>query len=320
MVENKHVSPDKIKALLNVLVEYNTNVIRNSGTCRNTTRASVNEPTYVATDIYTKSVAKHVFPLITNFGLATNMGDTAFDAMAVINVGYDLSGVNPSYQNCSSQFEYYGISLKNHNNVNGIIKKSSIQLTPDINRSIVDVLLDRNTDKPYRSYKTVLVLTDIIDTLDYRNKEDMKIIDGIIELATLFDFTYLTFSEMHKRKRCRYYPFKYKSETRYRVIPNYCPSPDNIYYSPLMYANVINARIIDGYDGINEKPEKVGDSHMFATALLDDDLVVIDRGLYNYNDCIDNNGFTKMFDDKDEKDAYLSANNVAPIYKHMITV
>ena len=74
------------------------------------------------------------------------------------------------------------------------------------------------------------------------------------------------------------------------------------------------------YDGINEKPETVGDSHMFATALLDDDLVVIDRGQYNYNDCIDNNGFTKMFDDKDEKDAYIRDNNVAPIYKHEITV
>ena len=314
MVENRHVSPDKIKALLNVLVAYKDNVIKNAGT-----RPSVNEPTYVATDIYTKSVAKHVFPLIPNFGLATNMGDVAFDAMAVINVGYDLSGVNPNYQNCDSQFEYYGISLKKHNNVNGIIKGSTIQLTPDISRNIVDVLLDRNTDRPIQSYKTVLVLTDIIDTLNYRNSEDMKIIDGIIELATLFDFTYLTFSEMHKRKRCRYYPFKYKSETRYRVIPNYCPSPDNIYYSPVMYANVINARI-EGYDGINEKPELVGDSHMFADAFVNDDLVVIDRGQYNYNDCIDNNGFTKMFDDNDEKDAYIRDNNVAPIYKHEITV
>lgn len=314
MVENRHVSPDKIKALLNVLVAYKDNVIKNAGT-----RASVNEPTYVATDIYTKSVAKHVFPLIPNFGLATNMGDVAFDAMAVINVGYDLSGVNPYYQNCDSQFEYYGISLKKHNNVNGIIKGSTIQLTSEISRNIVDVLLDRNTDRPEHSFKTVLVLTDIIDTLDYRNSEDMKIIDGIIELATLFDFTYLTFSEMHKRKRCRYYPFKYKSETRYRVIPNYCPSPDNIYYSPVMYANVINARM-QGYDGINEKPELVGDSHMYADVFVNDDLIVIDRGQYNFNDCIDNDGFTKMFDDKDEKDAYIRDNNVAPIYKHEITV
>ena len=314
MVENRHVSPDKIKALLNVLVAYKDNVIKNAGT-----RASVNEPTYVATDIYTKSVAKHVFPLIPNFGLATNMGDVAFDAMAVINVGYDLSEVNPSYQNCDSQFEYYGISLKKHNNVNGIINRTTIQLTPDISRNIVDVLLDRNTDEPIRSYKTVLVLTDIIDTLDYSNKEDMKIIDGIIELAKLFDFTYLTFSEMHKRKRCRYYPFKYKNETRYRVIPNYCPSPDNIYYSPAMYANVINARM-QGYDGINEKPEPVGDEHMYAHVFVNDDLVVIDRGQYNFNDCIDNDGFTKMFDDKNEKDAYIRDNNVAPIYKHEITV
>lgn len=301
MVENRHVSPDKIKALLNVLVTYNTNVIRDAGK-----RASVNEPTYVATDIYTKSVAKHVFPLIPNFALATNTGDVAFDAMAVINVGYDLSVVNPSYQNCSSQFEYYGISLKNHNNVNGIINGSTIQLTPNIKRSIVDVLLDRNTDEPYRSYKTVLVLTDIIDTLDYRNKGDMKIIDGIIELATLFDFTYLTFSEMHSKRRCRYYPFKYKNETRYRVIPNYCP--DNIYYSPTMYTKHINSRI-------NDPDNPVGEKHMCAHVFREDNLVVIDRGQYNFNDCIDNNGFTEMFYDKNEKDVFIHDNNVTPIYK-----
>lgn len=303
MVENKHVSPVKIKALLNVLVAYKNNVIRSAGT-----RASVNEPTYVATDIYTNSVAKHVFPLITNFALAPNVGDAAFDAMAVINVGYDLSGVNPSYQNCSSQFEYYGISLKNHNNVNGIINGSSIQLTPNINRSIVDVLLDRNTDEPYRSYKAVLVLTDIIDTLDYRNKDDMKIIDGIIELATLFDFTYLTFSEMHSKRRCRYYPFNYKGTTRYRVIPNYCSSPNNIAYSPTMYTRHINSRIHDPNNPVGEK-------HMCAHVFVNDDLVVIDRCQYNYNDCIDNNGFTTMFDDKNEKDVFIRDNNVTPIYK-----
>lgn len=304
MVENKNVSPKKIEALLNVLIAYKNNVIRNSGTCSKTTRATVNEPTYVATDIYTKSVAKHVFPLIPNFALAPNKGDAAFDAMAVINVGYDLTGVNPSYQNCSSQFEYYGISLKNHNNVNGIINKSTIQLTPNIKRSIVDVLLDRNTDEPYRSYKTVLVLTDIIDTLDYKNSADMKIIDGIIELATLFDFTYLTFSEMHERKRCRYYPFKYKSEIRYRVIPNYT----GFNYSPTMYTRHINSRI-------NDPDNPVGEKHMCAHVFKDDNLIVIDRAQYNYNDCIDINGFTQMFDDKNEKETFIRDNNVTPIYK-----
>lgn len=308
MVENRYVSPDKIKALLNVLVAYKDNVIKQAGTT-----SSVNTAPYEATDIYTKSVAKHVFPLIPNFGLATNKGDVAFDAMAVINVGYDVSGVKP-VMNCNSHYEYYGISLKKHNNLNGIIEKSTIRLTPEISRNIVDVLSDRNTDRPIQSYKTVLVLTDIIDTLDYRNSEDMKIIDGIIELATLFDFTYLTFSEMHKWKRCRYYPFKYKSGTKYRIIPNYCPSPDNIYYSPTMYANVINARI-EGYDGINEKPESVGNEHMFAHVLKDDDLVVIDRGQYNFNDAIDIDAKTYMFDDKNEKDIFIRDNNVTPIYK-----
>lgn len=303
MVENRYVSPVKIKALLDVLVAYKNSAIKNAGTT-----SSVNTAPYVATDIYTKSVAKHVFPLIPNFGLATNKGEIAFDAMAVINVGYDVSGVNPNYQDCNSQYEYYGISLKKHNNLNGIIDKSTIRLTSEISRNIVDVLSDRNTDRPIQSYKTVLVLTDIIDTLDYRNSEDSKIIDGIIELASLFDFTYLTFSEMYKWKRCRYYPFKYKDTTRYRVVANYSPTPNNIGYSPTMYTRHINARI-------NDPNNPVGEKHMCAHVFKDDDLVVIDRGQYNFNDCIDINGDTQMFDDKNEKDAFIRDNNVTPIYK-----
>lgn len=304
MVENCSISRKRVETLLETLIAYKNCVIKSART-----RTCVNVPTYVATDIYTKSVAKHVFPLIPNFGLATNMGDVAFDAMAVINVGYDLSGVNPYYQNCDSMFEYYGISLKNHTKVNGIINKSTIQITPDISRNIADVLLDRNTDTPEKSFKTVLVLTDIIDTLDYKNGADRVLIDGIIKLATLFDFTYLTFSDMYKTKRCRYYPFKYKSGTRYREVPNYT----GFNYSPTMYANYINARLQD-----TEFP--VGDSCMYADVFVNDDLIVIDRGKYNYNDCIDNDGFTKMFYDKNEKDKYISGNNVAPIYKHEITV
>lgn len=304
MIENCYVSRQKIKTLLEVLVAYKNSVIKNAGTT-----SSVNTATYVATDIYTKKVAKHIFPLIPNFGLATNMSEVAFDAMAVINVGYDLSGVNLYYQNCCSGFEYYGITLKNHNNLNGIIKGSTLQLTPDISRDIVDVLADRNTDTPDRSYKTVLVLTDIIDTLDYKNSSDKEIIDGIIELSTLFDFTYLTFSDMYKMKRCRYYPFKYKGSTRFRVVPNY----SGFSYSPTMYANYINARLQD-----TEKP--VGDSCMYAHVFVNDDLVVIDRSKYNFNDGIDNDGFTHMCNDKEEKDDYIRDNNVAPIYKHDIDV
>ncbi len=302
MVENRYVSPDKIKALLNVLVAYKNNVIKSS-----ITSSSVNAEPYVATDIYTKSVAKHVFPLIPNFGLACTKGEIAFDAMAVINVGYDVSGVKP-IMNCNSPFEYYGISLKKHNNLNGIIDKSTIRLTSEISRNIVDVLSDRNTDKPIQSYKTVLVLTDIIDTLDYKDSEDTKIIDGIIELASLFDFTYLTFSAMYKdinrQMRCRYSPFKYKNGTRYRVISNYT----GYNYSPTMYTRHINSRI-------NDPINPVGEKHMCAHVFLNDDLVVIDRGQYNFNDCIDSDCVTHMFKYKDDKDAYIRDNNVTPIYK-----
>lgn len=312
MVENMYVTREKITALLSNLIAYKNSVNKNS-----ITSSCVNARPYVATDIYTKSVAKHVFPLIPNFALAINKGDAAFDAMAVINVGYDLSGVNPSYQNCSSQFEYYGISLKKHNNVNGLIRKSSIQLTPDINRTIVDVLADRNTDEPYRSYKTVLVLTDIIDTLDYKDRVDKAVIDWLLHLSTLFDFTYLTFSEMNKSMnssmRCRYYPFNYKGTTRYRVVHNFT----GYNYSPTMYANYINARLQNMQYPLNHT---IGDGHMSAHVFRDDDLIVIDRGQYNFNDCIDNNGFTKMFDDKNEKDVFIRDNDVAPIYKHMIDV
>lgn len=308
MVENRYVSPNRIRQLLQVIVDYKENTIKNAGTI-----PTVNTTPYVATDIYTKSVAKHVFPR-GNKKSDTPLPDLAFDAMAVINVGYDVSCANTSFvRNCNGHAEYYGISLKNHNNLNGIIKGSSMQITHNINRSIVDVLVDRNTNKPIQSFKTVLVLTDIIDTLDYKNCADLKIIDGIIQLATLFDFTYLTFSEMYKWKRCRYYPFKYKSETRYKVIPNYSPTPDNIDYSPTMYANFINARIEDPQNPL-------GDEHMFAHVFKDDDLVVIDRGQYNFNDCVDIKGFTHMFDTKEEKDDYIRDNNVAPIYKHMIEV
>ncbi|MEE0934053.1 MAG: hypothetical protein U0L42_00120 [Methanobrevibacter sp.] len=301
MVENKHVSPNTIQKVLQVIVDYKKNTITSAGTI-----PTVNTTPYVATDIFTKQVAKHVFPR-GNKRVNTPLPDLAFDAMAVINVGYDLSGVTSSYQNYTSQLEYYDISLKNHNNLNGIIRGSSVQLTHQINRSIVDVLADRNTNKPIQSYKTVLVLTDIIDTLDYKNSADLRIIDGIIQLAKLFDFTYLTFSEMYKSQRCRYYPFKYKGGIRYRVIPNYT----GFNYSPTMYANFINARI--------QSPlNPLGDEHMYAH--VNDDLVVIDRGQYNFNDCVDNYGFTHMFNTKEEKDAYLSANNVTPIYKHDITV
>lgn len=311
MVENCNVSREKIRAVLDMLIAY-----KNSINEKSITSSSVNAKPYVATDIYTKSVAKHVFPLIPNFGLATNMGDVAFDAMAVINVGYDVSGIKP-VMNCNSQYEYYGISLKKHNNVNGIIDKSTIRLTPEISRNIVDVLSDRNTDRPDGSYKTVLVLTDIIDTLDYKDRVDKAVIDWLLHLSTLFDFTYLTFSEMNKSAnssmRCRYYPFKYKGTTRYRVVHNFT----GYNYSPTMYANYINARLQNMQYPLSHT---IGDGHMSAHVFLDDDLIVIDRGQYNYNDAIDINAKTYMFDDKNDKDAFISGNNVTPIYKHMIEV